>query len=594
MPKTAPRAKGWWGSGKAPHLRYPGVTIAIPSVWSKKRERWESPDGRYFYDQAEADRYTEFFPGCLRLHIGEFAGQPFHLLDYAEWLIVRPLFGWKHADSGLRRFRKVFLAIPKGNAKSPLAAGLGLALLTIDDEPGAEVYAFAADKQQAGIVFGDSKIMVENSPDLLEELVVYKDAIVNRSTRSKYQVRSKTVATSHGPRPHALLGDEFHAQQNRDLFESMHRGTYKRRQPVTFLCTTAGDDDESICAEEWEYAQKVISGTVEDETLLPVIFEARADEDWQDERVWARVNPGLGVTVKLEGIRQAAKEAAAEPRKRNDFLRYHLNKWVNQAVAWLPIEWWDACRDPLPDDAVLAGLACASGLDLSQKTDLTAFVSVFREYLPEGEVVVIQVAQEETEEGEAPAPVALSLNFRIHLVPHFWLPRDTLAERVKQDRVQYDVWADQKILTVTDGGMIDYSKILKDITRTIGPRYNLVRGQVGYDPAFASDLAPKLVDAGYQMVEILQGYKYLSEPAQVFEALLKNRRVTHGGRHKLMRWCVENVAIKTDDSGRIRPVKPKRAAKRIDGVVAALMALNRLLADHQQRSLYEERELRFL
>ncbi|HMW44378.1 MAG TPA: terminase large subunit [Solirubrobacterales bacterium] len=594
MPKTAPRAKGWWGVGKSPAQRYPGVSIEIPAVWSKKRDRWESPDGRYYYDQGEADRYVEFFPGCLRLHIGEFAGQPFDLLDYAEWLIVRPLFGWKHTDTGYRRFRKVFLAIPKGNAKSPLAAGIGLALLTIDDEPGAEVYAFAADKQQAGIVFGDSKIMVENSPDLLEELVVYKDSIVNRSTRSKYQVRSKTVATSHGPRPHALLGDEFHAQQNRDLFESMHRGTYKRRQPVTFLCTTAGDDDESICFEEWEYAAKVISGTHEDETLLPVIFEARPDEDWQSEQVWARVNPGLGVTVKLEGIRQAAKEAAAEPRKRNDFLRYHLNRWVNQAVAWLPIEWWDACTAGLPPDEVLATLDVGCGLDLSQRYDLTAFVATFRQPLEEAREVTAQLAQEPTEDGQPQGPKVVSLNYRLIVVPFFWLPKDTLDERVKQDRVQYDRWAAQGFLTVTDGGMIDYDRVRNDIVKKIGPRLGLLRGEVGYDPAFASDIAPKLAGEGYQMVEILQGYKYLSEPAQVFEALLRNRRIVHGKANPVMRWNVENVAVKTDESGRIRPVKPKRAAKRIDGVVATLMGLNRLIANPDQRSVYEDRGITFL
>jgi phage terminase large subunit-like protein len=600
MPKTAPRAKGWWGVGRSPAERYPGVTIDIPSVWNKRRERWESPDGAYWYDQEAADKYVEFFPTYLRHQRGRHQDQPFELLDYQEWLVIRPLFGWKHADTGLRRFRTVFVGIPKGNGKSPLAAGIALELLLIDGEAGAEVYAVAKDRDQAKIMFNDAKVMVELSadvdgdgvPDLLQECTPFTRQIIARSTNSKYEVRSADVRGSHGPRPSGLMFDEFHAQRTRELFESLHRGTGKRTQPVTAMFTTAGDDDESICFEEWEYSKRVIADPSLDETRLPVIFEAGTDEDWQSEKTWARVNPGLGQTVDLEFLRREAKAAALEPRKRNDFLRYHLNRWVNTAVAWLPVEWWDACTEALAPDDVLARLDVGCGLDLSQRYDLTAFVAVFRE--PLEQAVTVQVTPEPAEDGAPVAPKVVSLNYRLQVVPHFWLPKDTLDERVKADRVQYDRWADLGKLTVTDGGMIDYDRVFRDIVRDIGPRLGLIRGQVGYDPAFASDIAPKLAGEGYQMVEILQGYKHLSEPAQVFEALLRNRRVVHGRANPLMRWNIENVAVKTDESGRIRPVKPKRAAKRIDGVVALLMGLNRLIANPDQRSVYEERGITFV
>jgi phage terminase large subunit-like protein len=601
MPKTVPRAKGWWGAGRSPAERYPGVTIEIASAWSAKRKRWESADGRYFYDQAAADLRVEFFPTYLRHQRGRHTDQPFTLLDYQEWLIVRPLFGWKHVATGLRRFRTLFLAIPKGNGKSPIGSGIALELTLIDGEAGAEVYAVAKDREQAKILFNDAKMMVEQSadldgdgvPDLLRECTPYTRQILARSTNSKFEVRSADVRGSHGPRPSGLIFDEFHAQRTRELFESLHRGTGKRTQPLTAMLTTAGDDDESICFEEWEMAKRIIKDPSLDETYLPVVFEAQPDEDWQSEKVWARVNPGLGVTVDVDFLRREAKAAALEPRKRNDFLRYHLNRWVSQAVAWLPVEWWDACTADLPPDTVLAGLDVGCGLDLSQRYDLTAFVAVFREPIEAG-AVTAQLAQERTEDGQQPAPKVISLNYRLHIVPHFWLPKDTLDERVKQDRVQYDRWADLGVLRVTDGGMIDYDRVFRDIVRDVGPRLGLIRGEVGYDPAFASDIAPKLAGEGYRMVEILQGYKYLSEPAQVFEALLRNRRIVHGKASPLMRWCIENVAVKTDESGRIRPVKPKRAAKRIDGVVAALMGLNRLIASPEQRSVYEERGIVFL
>jgi phage terminase large subunit-like protein len=556
------------------------------------RGRWESPDGRYYFDVAAADKFCDFFPTFLRHHKGEFGGTPFELLPYQAKTVIRPLFGWKHASDGLRRFRKVFLAIPKGNGKSPLGSGLGLALLLCDQEQGAEIYAVAADREQAKIVFNTSKIMVEESadldgdgrPDLLAECDLYARSMVVPLTHSTYQVRSADVASAHGPNVHGLIFDEFHAQPNRELYEALHRGTVKRRQPVTLMMTTAGDDDETIAAEEWEYARRIQRDPAADETYLPVLFESSTDDDWMAPDTWKRVNPGYGVTVKAEALAVESRAAQLEPRKRNDFLRYHLNRWVSQATAWIPIEWWDACELALPGDEVLQGLTCAGGLDLAQKTDLAAFVALFREPIAEDvPAPEIEIVATEPLEGGRPDQLVTvkrkaSLNYRLYLVPFFWLPEDTLRQRAKEDRVQYDVWRDLGLLRATEGTLIDYDVILRDITEEIGPRFNLQRGQVGYDPAFASDIAPKIAQAGYQTVEILQGYKYLSEPAQLFEGLLKAGRVHHDG-HKLMRWNVENVSIKQDDSGRIRPVKPKRAIKRIDGVVATLIALNRLMAE---------------
>ena len=147
---------------------------------------------------------------------------------------------------------------------------------------------------------------------------------------------------------------------------------------MMIIITHAGDDDEGICYEEYEYAKGVLSGTIPDDACLPVIFEAAPEDDWSDPDLWRRVNPGHGITVKHDGVAIECAEALVEPRKRNDFLRFHLNRWVNQATAWIPVEWWDACRNPLPSDAELATLPCAVGIDMAQKIDLTAAVVVFR------------------------------------------------------------------------------------------------------------------------------------------------------------------------------------------------------------------------
>jgi phage terminase large subunit-like protein len=316
--RSRPPADGWWGNGAAPWVRWPGVTIELHGVWSAARERWESPDGQYYYDQECADKAADFFPTFLRHHIGEFAGEPFVLMPYQELLLTRPLFGWKRVDDGLRRFRKLFAFIPKGAGKSPWGSGTALYLTLCDGEEAAEVYAVAADTKQARIVHDNAKIMVEKSVDLSDMCEVLRDAIFDPASHSKLEVLSSDASTKHGFRPHGVVFDEFHAQPNADLYEALERSMIKRRQPLMILITHAGEDDEGICYEEYELAKKVLSGTVIAPTSLPVIFEALPDDDWTDPALWRKVNPGHGVTVKHAAIETECQDAIASPGRRTD------------------------------------------------------------------------------------------------------------------------------------------------------------------------------------------------------------------------------------------------------------------------------------
>lgn len=577
----APRApQPWWGSGDAPHILWPGVSLQFEVVWSKKNTRWESPDGRFYFDSVEADRACDFFPAFLSHHIGEFAGRSFDLLDYQKKLLTRPLFGWKQAATGLRRFRKVFAFIPKGSGKSPWASGTGLYLLFCDNEAASEVYAVASDRNQARIVHDNAKIMVEESDDLDAMSEVLRDSISYPATRSVYQVLSADASSAHGKRPHGLLFDEFHAQKNRDLYEALKKSMPKRRQPVLILVSHSGDDDEGICYEEYEYAKGVLSGHNVDDTCLPVIFEASPKDDWTDPEVWQKVNPGHGITIQHEGIVIECQEAQNEPRKLNDFLRYHLNRWVNQATAWIPIDWWDQCEPNEITDykawleemaPLLKTLPCAGGLDLAQKIDLACFTVAFRQRLTSSEPLEAEVISDDA--GDV-VKKTVDLNYRVILVPHFWIPEETMREREKNDGVPYSIWRAAGLVTATEGVTIDYTKIYRDIKEKILPSYpRLKQGPIGYDPAFATDIATNLRDrAGLVVKEVLQNYTHLSEPCYIFEALIKSKRVRHGG-HRILRNHVENAAVKKDDAGRMRPVKPKRSGKHIDGVVSSLMGI---------------------
>ena len=571
LDERPPRARGrrhWWGGGRPPHERWPGVTMDFRATWSTLRDRWETHRGRYYFDPEKADRAADFFPCFLQHHMGAFMGLPFELRADQALLIVKPAFGWRRTSDGTRRFRKVFAFCPKGWGKSPLGAGLGIYLARYDGESAAEVYAVAADREQARIVHDNAKIMVENSPDLYDGSVILKNTIAWPDLYAKLMVISSDASTKHGYRPHGIILDELHAQRNRDLFEALRKSMAKRRQPMMVIITHAGTDDEGICFEEYELAKRVLTGATDIEETLPVIFEIQPEEDWTDPKIWRSVNPGHGTTVQHRAVVEECREARSEPRKRNDFLRYHLNKWTNQATAWIPIEWWDACAGPL-DDAELVTLECGAGLDLAQKWDLACFHVVFRRYL--AEPVTVDVKTEE-DTGEI-VTRRIELNYELFCRPYFWIPQNTMRQHEHQDGVPYALWVEQGLVTATEGDVIDYTHIYNDITTKILPRYpRLKQGLVGYDPAFATDLATKLRDlGGLKMLEVLQNYKMISEPSQVVEALIKGRRVHHDA-HRVLRWCWENVSVKTDDAGRIRPVKPRNQSKRIDGAVAMLIA----------------------
>jgi len=549
------------------------VSLKIEAKWIPERQRWESHGGKYYYDQQNADDAVEFFPWQLRHHIGKWAGEPFTLLEYQALLLTRPIFGWKHAKTALRRFRKVFAFIPKGGGKSPWGAGTGLYLTFCDHEPASEVYAVAADTKQARVVHENAKVMVEESPDLGEMCEVLRDSIYCASTRSAYNVLSADASTKHGFRPHGVIFDELHAQPNRDLFEALKRSMVKRRQPLMIMITHAGVDDESICYEEYEWAKGVLSGTIPDESTLPVIFEMTPEDDWRDPRVWARVNPGHGITVEADAIATECEEAKVEPRKLSDFLRFHGNRWVNQATAWIPLDWWDACKTIL-DDAALVAMPVFAGFDMAQKHDLASLVLVFPRRLEEPALDIEVVGGD-----EIPAKRPLSLNFDVAVVPFFWIPEDTMREHEKTDRVPYAQWVKQGLVTATPGPMIDENRIVKDILGPITARFPRLRESLlKYDPAFATSIATQLLAAGYRCAELLQNYKYLSEPSHVFEALIRAKRMRHDG-HRTLRWNMENISVKRDDAGRIRPVKPKRQSKRIDGGVAICMGLDSVIRE---------------
>ena len=288
----------------------------------------------FWFDERAATVAVNFFERLL-VHVkGEYAGKAFELQDWQKHDVIRPLFGWKHAD-GSRKYRTAYMRSPGRTGKATLAAGIALYLLYADDEYGAEVYSAAADKDQAAIVFELAKQMVDSSHELSRRTQSFKRSMIIQKTMSVYRVLSADAFTKHGLNASGVVIDELHAQPNRDLVDVLMTSTGARRQPLVVMITTAGYDRESICWEQHEYADKLLRGVIRDDSYFAYIAAADEKDDWQDPAIWQKANPGLGKTVKLDYLEQECGRAQQTPAYQNTFRRLHLNQWTQpERAGW--------------------------------------------------------------------------------------------------------------------------------------------------------------------------------------------------------------------------------------------------------------------
>ena len=513
------------------------------------------------FDAAKADQIEQFFRLHLRHVKGEWAGHPLTLEPWQSKRIIRPIFGSVRRADGLRQYRTAYVEVPVGNGKSTLAAAIALTLLFIDSEPGAEVYGCAGDRDQARIVFGTAKAMVEADPMLMERAEIFRDAITVPSTGSSYRVLSAEAYTKHGLDAHGVIFDELHVQPTRELWDTMVARVRSRRQPLVFAITTAGYDRHSICYEQYNYAQKVQAGIIVDLTFLPVIYEAPPDADWKSSKVWKKANPNYGISLKTDYFEKQFKTALEIPAAENNFRRLHLNQWTEQAVRWLPMDLWDEGATPAIDLAELAGKECWGGLDLASVSDIASLCLVFPD--------------EAT--GEC---TALWWN---------WVPREGARRRADRDRVPYFDWAHAGQIIMTDGDVTDYD-VIRDTIKTVAETFNVK--EIAYDRWNASQLVTQLTGDGLTMVPTGMGYASMNAPSKELETLIVGRKLKHGG-DPVARWAASNVTAEKDAAGNTKPSKGKSTEK-IDPIVALVLALSRAMVARDNSSVYETRGIRFL
>ena len=509
------------------------------------------------FDEAKAD-YAVQFINCLKHTKGRWIGQPFELLPWQD-RIIRDVFGTVK-ENGYRQYNTAYVEIPKKNGKSELAAGVALYMTCGDGEWGAEVYGCASDRQQASIVFDVAVDMVDQCPALKKRIkpVMSVKRLVYQPTNSFYQVLSAEAYTKHGLNVHAVIFDELHSQPNRELFDVMTKGSGDARtQPLFFLITTAGTDRHSVCFEQHQKAEDILLGRKIDPTFYPVIYGVPDDADWSLEEVWHQANPSLGYTIDIEKVRNAYLSAKDNPAEENIFRQLRLNQWVKQSTRWMQMEKWDACAFPV-DERELLDRECYGGLDLSSSIDITAFVLVF--------------------------PPRDDLEKYV-ILPYFWIPEENMVQRVRRDHVPYDVWEKQGMLMTTEGNVIHYG-FIESYIDSLGKKFHIK--EIAFDRWGAVQMVQNLEELGFTVVPFGQGFKDMSPPSKELMKLTLEQKLAHGG-HPVLRWMMDNIFVRTDPAGDIKPDKEKSTEK-IDGAVAAVMALDRAIRNGgSSGSVYDDR-----
>ena len=523
---------------------------------------------------AEAASFVCDFIECLTCS----NGAPMRLMDWQREAVTE-FYGRmaqdEHDPTGayLRQYQYLYLEIAKKNGKSELAGALGVYHLYADGEMNGEVYIVAADRDNAGIVYGVCKWMVEHSPALLRRsrIVDSTKTIIDTVSGSKLKVLSSEAYSKHGYKPSCVIFDELHAQPNRDLWDVMTFGAGDAREmPVWIVLTTAGDnpDRKSI---GWEVHEKALSilrcragnareGDMDDPRWLPIVYGLGLIEDEDelkslniyDEDLWRRCNPSIGTTVKLSTIRAEAQEAKRSEAAERLFRWLRLNQWIaTHTVGWIPVTIYDktqwnpeGCKHWREVSRLLRGKRCFGGGDLSKSTDLTAFTLLF--------------------------PPQEGLDKWVALFTG-WIPLDGIEARERADHAPYQDWIRAGFLHGCEGDVIDYEAVLDYIVQA-AEDYDL--RMIGFDPYLSATLtqriAARLAGKPTQVVEIPQGIKSISPPMREMETMIRTHEMLHV-HNTAARQCFANVRLVTDDNENIKPTK-KRSRGRIDITVSWIIA----------------------
>ncbi|OAF13923.1 terminase large subunit [Bradyrhizobium neotropicale] len=501
-------------------------------------------------------------------------GNPFQLDPWQERILLK-VYGPRHledvyddgilvARKGSRIVRRVILLLPRGGRKTSLAAAINLLhLIGPEREPGSLIVSAASAHEQALELFQETALIIEHDRRLSKHMRILRGNN-HTMTFGRDNIRYKAVASDgkvqHGKTPKVVIADELHAWEGRagrSQWEALDSALVKIPETLMVVATTAGRGEDNLAFEIVQHAIKVQKGEIEDPATLPVIFMMEEGDDWKSEAVWKALNPGMRYGYpNLGAYRDKVKKAIDSPSERQSFLQLNLNLWQAKTTSsFVDLTIYDLGGDPIDYEA-LHGQPCWIGVDMSKTTDLSAVVACFKD------------------------------DDTYTVLPHFFCPEADIVRRGDVDGVNYEQWRRDGFLTATPGNVIDESAIA-DYIRGLAERFEV--REVGFDVAYARAVMTPLIDEGFPVVTIRQGWVTQSPALNTLEAAIISGNFRHGA-HPVLRWCMQNVAIHTDSAGN-RVMHKGKSTDRIDGAVATWMACSRAAAGDTGPSLWDDPRL---
>jgi len=507
----------------------------VLNSWRGKTPPWEKKG------LSRAERVIKFCE-CLPITSGTLAG---HKLKLRPWQkeIIRSIYRIKNRK---RMIRTALITMPRKNGKSQLAAALALChLLGPEAEPRGQVYSAAADREQASIIFKEMEAVILRIPEFEKRCQIqsFHKRIFDYVTGSEYHAMSSDVRKAHGLSPSFMIFDELAQSKSRDLYDNLVTGTGARKEPLMVVISTQTHDPNHIMSELVDYGLKIQEGALPpDPTFHCTIYSAPDDSDPWDEKTWFDCNPALNDFRSLEEMRVFAEQAQKIPAKENVFRNLYLNQRVDAADRWISSADFDECVGRNGDIPDLTGRECYAGLDLSSTQDLSALSLCF-------------------------APLREDEPF--YVLPYAWCPAEAIKERVRRDRVPYDMWLRQGYIESTPGQVVDYGFILKRIDE-LAKQFDLKA--ILFDRWGATKIIQEFETRGMTVFEFGQGFASMSPPTKEIEKLILEKRIRFK-ENPALRWNFSNVICESDAAGNLKPSK-KRSKEKIDMVVASIMALD--------------------
>ena len=520
------------------------VSDKVRRIYKKLAADVYDKESIYEFDSKKSNHAIEFIENFCKHSKGKWGGKSIEL-ELWQKAFIAASFGFVHKIDGTRKYREVLLVVARKNGKSTIASGIGLYLQIADGEPGSEVYAVATKRDQAKLVWMESKRMVKKSPLLLRKIKPLVSELVCDWNDSTFKPLGSDSETLDGLNVHGAMMDEIHAWKDKNLYDVIVDGTSSREQPMIFMITTAGTIRESVYDMKYEEAEMLLNGFddpdgYKDDRFLPIIYELDNRNEWVDDSCWKKANPGLGTIKKIDQLETKVNKAKANSLLVKNLLTKDFNIRETSTEAWLSFE--DVLNDETFDMEELRGCYAVGGVDLSSTTDLTCATLI--------------IMKENSN--------------KKYVLQKYFIPDELIEKKVHEDKIPYDNWIEKGYVQATDGHNVDYSKITAWFMHMIN-EYDIRPLWVGYDAWNSQYWTKEMVDYGFNMEEVRQGAKTMSQPMKLLGGDLKGKLINYNN-NPVLKWCLTNTSIKTDENENIRPVKGLSQKMRIDGAVSLVIA----------------------